>query len=105
MDHGVPTPLEHRDRGLARLNDMTVAVAIGATGLLGTFAVVAETTVPGHSDGSVLVATGSGDQSRTGAGMTSSNDASGGPSLRQPCNNAFSKAGSSAPVAVSGGSR
>ncbi|HLZ94490.1 MAG TPA: hypothetical protein VKT20_04070 [Candidatus Dormibacteraeota bacterium] len=60
MDHGVPTPLEHRDRGLARLNDM---------------------------------------------GTTSSNDASGGPSLRQPGNNAFSKAGSSAPVAVSGGSR
>jgi hypothetical protein len=102
MEYGFPTPIEHRDRGLARLNDLTVAVAIGATGLLGAFAIIAATTVPGHSDGTALAASGSNDQSQTGFGTDDSNGQAG---FQQPNNNSFTQAGSSAPIAVSGGSR
>ena len=108
MQYGFPTPVEHRDRSLARLNDLTVAVAIGATGLLGTFAILAATTIPGHSDGNVLAATGSSDQGQSGQTddqSTNSGSNSGQTGFHKPSNNSFTQAGSTAPIVVSGGSR
>ena len=107
MEYGIPTPVEHRDRALARLRDLTVVVAIGATGLVGAFAILAAATIPGHSDGNVLAATGSSDQGQNGqtADQSGTSGNNSGQTGLRPSDNSFTQSGSSAPIAVSGGSR
>jgi hypothetical protein len=84
-----------RDLGLARARRLTIAAALGATGLTVLIAVVAATTIPGRSAGASQQAqnpTSGGDQ--TGVSQPGLN----GPGqLPQPVNGGV-------PVAISGGS-
>jgi cytoskeletal protein RodZ len=106
MEFGTPALVQHRDRGLARLNDLTVAIAIGAAGLLGTFAILAAATIPGKSDSTALAATGT-DGTGANSGSTSSTNGSttGQAPLQRPDDNTFTQGGSTTPIVVSGGSR
>ena len=107
MELGHPAAVHRRDRALNLMNDLTVAVAIAATGLLGMFAIIAAATIPGHSGGTALAATGSGSTEAGGdtSGGTSGGTSSWFPNLQQPGDGSVSQGGSTAPVAVSGGSR
>jgi hypothetical protein len=50
-DYGPAREVEQRDRGLARLRTLTVAIAAGALGLVGFFSVLAASNFPGHNSG------------------------------------------------------
>lgn len=93
--------VQDRDRGLGLQRDLTLAVGIGATALLGVFTIVAATTIPGHSAGTALAATTSSDQG------SSSTDDFPGVQFQRPADGSFAAGGTAAPgpVAVSGGSR
>lgn len=97
-----PPSVQHRDRGLGLLRDLTVAVAIGATGLLGVFAIAAAATIPGHAAGGVASNGSSGAQ--TDGGSTSTGFG-GQTQLHQPDGGGFTQGGSTTPIVVTGGSR
>lgn len=103
MELGHPGSVYRRDRALMLMNDLTVAVAIAATGLLGMFAIIAAATIPGHTGGAALAATGS---SPTQTNNSSSGTSSGWfPNFQQPDNGSVSQGGSTTPIVVTGGSR
>ena len=97
-----PPSVQHRDRGLSLLRDLTVAVAIGATGLLGVFAIVAATTIPGHAASGASPSDSSGAQ--TGGGSASTGFG-GQTQLHPPDGGGFTQGGSTTPIVVTGGSR
>lgn len=96
-----PPSVQHRDRGLSLLRDLTVAVAIGATGLLGVFAIIAATTIPGHAAGGVASTGSSGPQTDGGS---SSTGFGGQTQFHQPDGGGFTQGGSTTPIVVTGGS-
>ncbi|TME58312.1 MAG: hypothetical protein E6I58_03265 [Chloroflexi bacterium] len=86
-----------RDNALSLLRDLTAAVAIGATALLGVFTLIAALTIPGQN-GSNQGTAGTAD---TGNPSHSSDDSN----LQPPIRGGLQQAGGGAAVAVSGGSR
>ena len=94
-------PAALRDRNLQLLRDLTFAIGAVGAGLLGLFAIVAATTVPGHSD-SGQAAAGNQTASNTNASTDPANN--GDDQFQPPSQGAFGPA-ASAPHVVSGGSR
>jgi hypothetical protein len=97
-------PAVQRDLSLQRLRDLTFAFAAGAAGLLGVFAIVAATTIPGHTDGGATAAA-AGD-SNTGFSQTTGDDGTaGGGQLQPPAQAPARQPAVVVPHVVSGGSR
>jgi hypothetical protein len=84
---------EERDRSLQLLRDLTYVFAVGGLGLLGLFAIVAATTIPGHSDAGPTASTNASDSTFSGDDQ-----------FQRPTQGSFGP-GSGAPIVVSGGSR
>jgi len=97
-------PAVQRDLSLRRLRDLTFACTAAAAGLLGVFAIVAATTIPGHSDGgatATAAADSNGGVSQPGADDSAADT---GP-LQPPAQAPVRQPAVAAPHVVSGGSR
>ncbi|TMC01049.1 MAG: hypothetical protein E6J40_00390 [Chloroflexi bacterium] len=96
MAQAPPATAASRDNALSLLRDLTAAVAIAATALLGVLTLIAAVTIPGHSSSNQ----GTAGTAETGNPTRSSDDAS----LQPPSSGGLRQGGGN-PVAVSGGSR
>jgi len=93
------SPVAQRDRGLDRLRTLTIATAVGATGLAAVLSIVAATTIPGQSSGGAANPPVQGD----GQSASQIQYVNQGDQGQNPFAGIFA-GGGSAPVAVSGGS-
>jgi hypothetical protein len=97
-------PAVQRDRSLRRLRDLTFACTAGAAGLLGVFAIVAASTIPGHSAGGAT-ATAAAD-SKAGFSQPEADDSTAGAGpLQPPAQAPVGQPAVATPHVVSGGSR
>jgi hypothetical protein len=93
------SPVVQRDRSLDRLRTLTIAAAVGATGLTAVLSMVAATTLPGQSSG--------GSANLAAQGATQNPGQSPYVNQDDQSQNPFAgilSGGGGAPVAVSGGS-
>jgi hypothetical protein len=90
--------MEHRDRAMQKLQDLTWACFLWAAGMVAVFSVIAAATVPGQGQGTPSSSTGSDASSSSASTFTDDGQ------LQAPANGSFQTAGGRPPPAVSGGS-
>lgn len=90
--------IEHRDRAMQKLQDLTWACFLWAAGMLAVFSVIAAATVPGQSQGAPSTSTGSDGSASSSSTFTDDGE------LQPPANGSFQSAGGRPPLVVSGGS-
>jgi hypothetical protein len=90
--------MEHRDRAMQKLQDLTWACFLWAAGMVAVFSVIAAATVPGQGQGIPNSSTGSDASSSSASTFTDDGQ------LQAPANGSFQTAGGRPPLAVSGGS-
>lgn len=90
--------MEHRDRAMQKLQDLTWACFLWAAGMVAVFSVIAAATVPGQSQGTP--STSAGSDASAGSASTFTDDGE----LQPPANGSFQSAGGRPPLVVSGGS-
>ena len=90
--------MEHRDRAMRKLQDLTWACFLWAAGMVAVFSVIAAATVPGQGQGTPSSSTGSGAPSSSAGTFTDDGQ------LQAPASGSFQTAGGTPPLAVSGGS-
>jgi hypothetical protein len=99
MAFGPIEAMEHRDRAMQKLQDLTWACFLWAAGMVAVFSVIAAATVPGQGQGTPSSSTGS--DASTSSASTFTDDGQ----LQAPANGSFQTAGGRPPLVVSGGSR
>jgi hypothetical protein len=91
--------MEHRDRAMQKLQDLTWACFLWAAGMVAVFSVIAAVTVPGQGQGTTQSSSTGSDASSSSA-STFTDDGQ----LQAPANGSFQTAGGRPPLVVSGGS-
>jgi hypothetical protein len=91
--------IEHRDRAMQKLQDLTWACFLWAAGMVAMFSVIAAATAPGQSQGAPSSSTGS-ETSSSSSASTFTDDGQ----LQAPANGSFQTAGGRPALVVSGGS-